>query len=471
MCRLCTSISILVLWGTAQAGGFFVPIRGAQSMARGGANLVSPDLLDAMWMNPAGLAGSTGLQLTADLYMGQQYSSFQRADDPILGSFDEAVNQGTPFISLDSPLSIPLTDSGTNLMLSGFGASYDFGVPGLALGVGIQGPMRGNESYDIEGAQRYSIIESTPVTIHYQLAAAYRLHPKLDLGLVVQNVYVDISQSLAMSADPFGGEDPLLDARVSLSAAKLFNPSFILGAIGRPLSWLEVAASFSQGFALEADGTLAAEFGEGLMLLSGGDIAISNPDISMALRLPSIARLGARVVQPRFDVEASVVWEDWSVYDKVEVDTRDVVLTSASLEGAGFIDGPQSFGTIVLNTRWRDVWRVSVGGEYIVLDPELRVRVGTFWERGAIPSSNLDASRMDLTKFGVAAGLRYEFTHVFLEGALGYVASPATTVTDSEVRLIHALDPEHYNGVIGNGVYSVSYLTAALAVGVRIPGL
>ena len=63
----------------AYGAGYFLSSRGSKTMARGGANIVGPQLLDALWLNPAALVDTPGLQVELDLYLGHQISSFERA--------------------------------------------------------------------------------------------------------------------------------------------------------------------------------------------------------------------------------------------------------------------------------------------------------------------------------------------------------------------------------------------------------
>ena len=62
----------------ADAAGYYVGEIGARSMARGGANTVNPEDPSALWLNPAAITLSKGVQLNIDLNLVWLNSEFVR---------------------------------------------------------------------------------------------------------------------------------------------------------------------------------------------------------------------------------------------------------------------------------------------------------------------------------------------------------------------------------------------------------
>ena len=72
-------LSVLVV-SDAYAAGFFLPGRGVKPLGRGGAYVASSGQdLNALWYNPANLAGMEELQLTIDLSLIELGMEFTRA--------------------------------------------------------------------------------------------------------------------------------------------------------------------------------------------------------------------------------------------------------------------------------------------------------------------------------------------------------------------------------------------------------
>ncbi|HEY1099792.1 MAG TPA: hypothetical protein VGF99_12735, partial [Myxococcota bacterium] len=63
---------------SAKAAAYYVGEIGARSLARGGANTVNPGDPSAVWLNPAAITLSTGVQLQLDANFVQLHSAFTR---------------------------------------------------------------------------------------------------------------------------------------------------------------------------------------------------------------------------------------------------------------------------------------------------------------------------------------------------------------------------------------------------------
>ncbi len=469
----------------ALASGYYLPTRGAATMARGGANIVRPGgVLEALWMNPAALVDLKGLQFQIDTNIGYQSSSFKRAGVPgneDLANFKTVKNQGGPFMTLPAFGIDVGENTGTSIGPAAAALSYNI-KDLLTLAFAVQGPLGSNEYYPADGAQRYSVIVSSPVQINFQLGVGFSLHPKVDIGFILQGIHMQFHQSMVMGADMLGSEDPGFDNAILVDGRDPFTGSFALGLRVGPFGPVRFAASFSKGIEARADGSLDITFGEtvedltkstGGMQLSGHD---QKDSILISFYIPDIYRLSVQLAYPKWDLELSAVIEDWSTLDNIYVDTKNIKLYNKTLEALGLIDGVKTFGTIILPRHWRTSVLLSLGGAYYPLGDMLALRGGFFWERGAIPNEYLDTSRMDLPKIGVATGLGITIAKIFtIDLSFAYIHSFTTTVEHSNARIIPAIDIQMKDGSlimqeeIAAGTYKANHFTAGLSLRLALP--
>lgn len=481
-------ISVFLLPQKGLASGYYVPTRGASTMARGGANMARPNgVLEALWLNPAALVDLKGLQVQVDANLALQKSFFIRSDAIGIrklfsfANLPKIVNTGGPFITL-SKFGIDVgKDTGTSIGPSAAGLSYNI-KDRLTLAFAVQGPMGVNESYPSDGDQRYSVIASSPVQINFQLGLAFKLHPKIAFGFIMQGIYMQFHQSMVMGADVLGNEDKNFDNAILVDGSDPFTGSFALGLRLGSFGPLSISFSFHKGIQARADGRLDIKFGEAVENLAAGTggMQISGHDrddaIGINFYIPDIYRIGLQLAYPKWDLEFVTEIEDWSTFDAVYVDTRDIKLYNKTLEVLGLIDGVKTFGTIVLPRHWQTSVMLSLGGAVYPVKDILALRFGAFWEKGAIPKEYLDVSRMDMPKIGFGTGLGINIKNICnIDLAFAYIHSFTTFVTSSKAKIIPAIDTTLPDGTqimqqqIAAGIYMANSFTASLSLRFIIP--
>ncbi len=459
MMRLCQAVALcgcLLAASAARAGGFYLPDRGVRAFSRGGAFVVSCDDLSALWYNPAALAGQKGTRLHLDSGLIFYSLDFQRYTVPEVGEAYAPVSNQAP----------PLPDPS-------FAVSSDFGLSRFTFAIGAYGPYTGLARFPEDGAQRYSLIRADNFGVLLAAAAAWGPLDGLRLGVAPTLVSLRINNTLAASSFPgiFGGpEERDQDGVVQFVASDDFVPTVVAGlwlAPGAWVTWLrgfELGLSVMAGVSFDARGTLRSRLPDHLYW-DGVTMDPESPRVSTRFCFPWVVRGGLRYADPgeRFDVELSVVFEDWSVFDEIEVKT---------LEPAYYRNVPTIGDYLVLPLRlarqYRDTLSVRLGGSFRPL-PWLTVRAGAYRENGASPDAYYSVAAADAGKWGLSLGvgarlgvfeLDLGYLHVFVEGR---------DIPVSESRAVQT-NPSNPEGSIsiGGGRYHSSYDVLGLSLLVRV---
>lgn len=348
---LCTSL-LAPLAAPAEAGGLFLPGSGATSISRAGAAVASADDGEALSVNPAGLAKTTGWTITISTAFVRYFMEFTRR-----GSYDAASDfdppyEGAPFPTVENdpkpPLGIgkfqPLpviavvTDLGgrvPNLRLA-LGLYAPTGYPFRDMSNGYQFPAAGDPDADLSTPpppSRYDVLTQESKLLLPTIAASYRILPELDVGARFTAGNLESKSQLAVWGTPFNVEESVRsDSLFSVDVKDGFIPAFGLGVAYRPTKNIEIGANYASAFNVKSKGTASSVKGPGVSaervigpipddmanLISceaGGTFEEQKACIN--LQLPQTATIGARYKfldgndRLRGDIELDVQWENW----------------------------------------------------------------------------------------------------------------------------------------------------------------
>ena len=290
----------------SRAAAYYIGEVGARSAARGGANLVHPSDPTAVWLNPAALSFTTGLQLNVDLNLVFLNSSFTRDcagvangcaapaagvqrsytgtdgtsthayevrgdrpapnDDAQPGKAEPGFlgNLGTPsrFDGLTPTLNQAGVQPIPRLTLS-FNAD-SIGLDGIAVGAYFFAPNNGDYSFGEETPTRYTLVDRDLLELYYGIAAAYRFGDFIAVGAGLQFVTAGLNQSVTLSADQYSNEDPNYDIRIRVTGQQDFIPAGNFGVWTNPgkllgIGDLEFAGSVQLGRTVRATGPITIE--------------------------------------------------------------------------------------------------------------------------------------------------------------------------------------------------------------------
>ncbi|HEU4731061.1 MAG TPA: outer membrane protein transport protein [Kofleriaceae bacterium] len=351
--RLVVFVGTACLPHLALAGGLLLPGSGAISTARAGAGVASADDGEAISLNPAGIAKSSGNMITLSAAMLSYAMEFQRRGtyDPVAGeSYDYA---GQPFAAEQNEANPPL-GFGSIVIVPVISFVTDLGdlVPGLHLGLGLYAPnsypFRDMCTKQPAGCQkyvfnndatqpppaRYDIMKQEAAVILPSLDVAYRIVPSLDLGLRLSAGHAQFKSTTALwgTATPNYEEDIKKDAVFSVDATDSFVPGFGVGVAFRPTPNIELGANYSSELDIHARGDARSQLGPSAGLPGFQTAIVPVPDDSarcqaggteaslkacVDLALPQNAQIAGRYKfldaagKLRGDVELDLGWENW----------------------------------------------------------------------------------------------------------------------------------------------------------------
>ena len=446
--------------GPAWGAGFFLTDRGAAALARGGANTVAADDLNAAWFNPALIGrGDKGVLTYIDLALIKQSVKFERVLDESTAELypdccSPAHNEAAPF--LDPSFMIGWAPAGER----------------YAVAFSVYGPYAGLPEYPEDGDQRYSLVSLQSLLLHFQASVSYELDEDFRIGAGFQSRDFSLKQRLVISGFPgFLGapEDTHWDSLVELDVADRFNPGAVIGVWGRVAEDWEVGASWQTPMSVEAEGDLSLEIGGHYMFAT---TFMEGSKIKLKAELPQIARAGVRFAPKGqgYDAELDVVWEQWGVHDVVNVKPAERIRLR-SVAGVGDYD-VQEFN---VQMGFRDTVSVRLGGamqgRHVGMD-KLKFRLGGFWESSAVPDETLTVQVVDSDKVGIGAGVGIELgDNVRLDFGYAHVFLASRDVTTSERRQVNTLyaedNPLRTEGrtIVGNGRYESSFDAFAVTMG------
>jgi len=177
----------------------------------------------------------------------------------------------------------------------------------------------------------------------------------------------------------------------------------------------------------------------------------AEPSARVTLILPPSLRLGAEARFAGTRLEVDLVYEMWSLHDKITIDAKSAVVRDVVALG----DYP--LGKLTVDQGFRDSFGLRLGAESDLglAVPGLFVRGGVVLERSAVPPEKLTAMTVDLNKVIPSLGASYTFGAWTLDAVAAYVYMPQTTVTNSTALQTNATRPP-WGGrtAIGNGTYA-----------------
>jgi long-chain fatty acid transport protein len=480
LASLSALLVLVALPSVAHAGGFYLLDRGTRAMGRGGAFVAGADDPQSLWYNPAGL-GFSGNQLLVDgtmTFLGVDYTRV-----------DSGGNTLPTVHGNSAPLPIPT-----------IAGSFNLGLRNFVFGVGVFAPnaalMQWPRSVDVMGMQqpapqRYSLLTMDGSLIaSLAFGAAWRPIDELSIGVGVHVVYGSFAAQTALSACDgvtcAFPEDPDYDGVAQLTLNPVFTAVATLG-VTYDAGPVRFGASVMTPYALSGTAGIqvrvpsAATFdGAFVRTLEGSCAGVSNQEIQAAiaagqhhrcqdtradinLDFPWVVRAGIQLeAVENLVIEASFVYESWSLQREASIRPRDVWFADALGGALQYQVGPLS-----IPRHMRDTFSVRLGGEYTI-DDFLTLRLGGYVETGAFDDAWLQALTIDSDKLVIAAGGSLRVVDgLWLDAMVGYGHLFPHNVTNSQVPLPNPIRPQVPVGdptmrspgdptYVGNGSYTMT---------------
>lgn len=466
---VCAAAPLLVS-KASHAGGYFIGPIGGQASGRAGAFVAKASDLSAAYYNPAGFALVSGTRLQLDNKFSYNTFEFQR--EPAVDTTGVPVSFAP---SIGAPQFQPLDPL--------LGVSTDFGLRDFAFAlVAYANSGTSSLEFPLDGGQRYMMTKREGQFINYSANVAYRVTPRLALGLNAQVVAVpQLSYQLVVNgADNaiIPGLSPVRNDRDLLATVEgkdLFTLNAIVGA------WYQVAPELEIGLSAQVipssivtqgpislrfvNPNTAAQINAGLDPITTRNGQAAN-DVSIELPLPLWAKVGTRYVGRNatgivaFDVELDVTYEQWSRVDEFTVRTNDLM--------AQVGPGDVPLGTIAVPKQWQDVLAFNLGADYVAIPDALTVRAGAYYETAvAKPEfSNVDFATGQ--QFGATCGATIEAGGFSISAAYEYRTQPqvSTSAASGQVTQVIPLLPTE-RVVVNGGTYRAQAHSGVLGLGYK----
>lgn len=435
---------LALLFSPAQAGGYYFGDSGIVAAGRSGAWVAGADTPFAQYYNPAGLIHVDAPTFTLGLSGVQQTVRFDRVDDAG-NSLPTAQNRAPQFGVPQLGFAAPINDK-------------------LGFAFGFTSPFAPSSEYDPDGAQRYSVIDTTIWQFFVGGSIAWRPKPWLTLGASVGNQSLRVDNQLAISVSgprSDGSDDPEADVGVQLQTWDAWQPWWNVGVLIDPHEKVTIGASFTPPANFTARGSGELDFTDNFLEGQLDEAVWRDDDIALGVAMPLFLRTGvAYRPHPRTEIELAVVWEPWSTLSDLEASDIDVTVT-------GRFGDQQLPESISLPSDFRNSVAVKLGGEWRV-DPSLEVRAGAMWERGAQRPETMSVALVDPAKvqgsFGgtvwaVKGRVRFD---VFASGI--YMPTRTQDASQVEMIVVPVLAGDPQPSVVGNGtVRSLGYASGISA--------
>ncbi|MEQ1507301.1 MAG: outer membrane protein transport protein [Myxococcota bacterium] len=442
---------LILLVGTAFAGGYFYSDSGIVATGRGGAWVAGADTQFAQYYNPAGLIRLDAPTINVGWSGVQQNVAFSRQKED--GTFyPEVRNQAAPFDVPELGFATPVGDS-------------------FAVALGFYSPFAPSSLYDEEGPQRYTIKDTAIYQFSIGPSVAWRPHPMLTVGLGLQWQYLQIAETVDVTVN--GRDDPGGDVAVEARASDTFTPGANVGLLFEPLAGtagnpLTVGLSVQSPTSFHAAGSGSLDFtGNGLEAVLDQSV-YTDDAIRLNIDLPWVVRAGVAVRPvPTLELEADVVWQDWSSLEDIVIEDIDIEVDSELIPE----DQRKVDDRIALPAGLHDTVSIRLGGE-LDLDPRVAVRAGGFWENAALTPQEVSVALVDTPKVQVGGGAtvwaiprRLRFDAAFAWLFFQSLAIRDSTVTQIDAGVVEGTIPL----VVGNGDLSSHGWIVGLSGSVAFP--
>lgn len=417
----------LLLAGPAHGAGLTFLDPGARSLARGGAIVAGVDDATAVFLNPARLVDDHAYGVTGALTLALLEHGFDRAG---------VDSTGAPYA--------PVAESGPPGLLPLLAAKGSFGLEDWAFGLALHAPNAyGTREFPTDGAQRYQLVDTDIQLFTTSVAVAWRPLPELSVGLALELVTL-LRARIGMVVDGYWlqtthADSGPYDTLAHIDVADPARFDVTLGLAWRPRDWLEVGLSARLlPVAFAADGAWTPRFlGEDIARLhEGGQLSVTESGVHLGLTLPPIVRLGVRLVgrdtpeaAPWGDLELDLVYEAWSVYERLDV-RFDGALALAAAEN------PLPLHPLDMPRAYRDTVSVRLGGSVRPGLEWLDLSAGAFYESAAAPPATTTVDTAAGHRLGFGIGATFQVGPVALTAAWVHAFELPVDVTEGQTDIV-----------------------------------
>ena len=450
-------IVFMVFGFSIYGAGYTLPIYGYYDMARGGASVVKSYDLTANVINPANIINIKGISSFIGLGVINTSGTAQYYDRGINNDntrYDKVIK--------NSP------DSFLNPIIA---VSDDFGLKKFNFSISLHGPYAPDYKYNKRCSKsvpscpnRYSLYESDITLANLQFSIAYKVLNNLSVGIGIKESYINFKYDL----DLINSDDDKMillteeskkgntDTNLIFDVTDKYNFNVLLGMNYKLNDNLSMAFTYQSPISVDADGTMEAKIYDSSIALTMNNTEIVGNDLNVKLNLPHIMGAGILFeIENKFNIELDLNVEFWSVHDKIVITPKNVKAEYTVMGNKNSIE----LSSISQKKNWKNTYNLSLGGDYLLLNGDLILSVGGFYETGAIPDEYFDVSIVDSDKFGFGTGFIYRWNDLAFNFSASYIKFLQRDIKNSKVHPGNALKedyPEDF--IVGNGKFDTDII-------------
>lgn len=369
------SISLLLMAGKAQSGGYAIPPQTAKSESMGGAAVAGVSDPSAVYVNPAALTQIDGNQLQAGITYINTISSIK--------------NSGVKSRNIHDDDFLP------NLF-----ANYRIPNSNVSLGIGSYTPFGLATSYNPDAITRYAAIRSELRTLYITPSIAWEPLPYLSIGAGISFVHSSGTLSRAIFFGPFGdGHLRITDTDDAYG--------YKFGVLIKPIRDVK--------FGLTYTGSVDLNFTSANVKFrdapGAGGASASTRASGIHLPAPAVINAGLNwQATPNWEVELQYDYTRWSEFKHLKASfSRPLPALGGLVPITGFL----------LPQNWKDSSSIRIGTAYKAAG-SLELRGGLAFDETPIPSSTLGPAIPGADYVSVTGGVGYTWQRLKFD--LGYMA-------------------------------------------------
>ena len=394
-----TAAWMMVLSSVAFGAGFQLDVAGARATGMGGAVTALVDDASSIYFNPSGIAGHKGIDASVGVTLIIPMLSF---------THDDGHTTSTPFALVPPP----------NVHIA-YGITED-----LALGVGLFVPFGASNSWPVGWEGDTKARTSSLQTFDIQPTLAYRLHPRMKLGIGFDAVRGTVLIERALNFIDTKGSVKLGGATWGYG----WNAGAIITVVEK---YLTVGATYRSSVQMNFTGQ--SHFSNVPVEFSG---LLKDQTITAGVTLPAQANFGfgfTPMEKLRFGLDFH--YTNWNQFPQLAINFENPALSNP------------------LAKNWVDSVSVHFGAEYDITK-SVQARIGFVYDPSPSPAQTLTPDLPDASRVKVAAGVSWHHDSGFrVDFGYQFVALLAQ----------NSLAPGF------NGTYSGTAQVIGLNVGFRMP--
>lgn len=351
--------------GLSYGSGYSIYEQGAAAMANAGAFTARANDPSALFFNPAGILQLDGVQVslgtTPVLLTGSEFDSSLSSGPFTGGTFSQTDNVAWP---------------------SNFYLTQKINKKKLAWGFGVTSPFGLKTEWGPTFDGRYISREANLAVVNLGGHVAFGLGDNWAVAVGVDYAKADIrelSKNIDFSAfgQPDGftkltgnGSDFGYDLSVRWAQGWHSRTSTLTSGSKQGWSW---GLTYRSEMKPKIDGDVQFENIPGILAA-----AFPNGGATAVIPLPATAQTGVGKVGDKWEWEFDVVWTDWSVFDRLQID----------IEKETIFMGFPAVTDIDQTEEWKTTYSYRAGATYHVSDSQ-RIRFGGYYDTNPVPDEHV----------------------------------------------------------------------------------